>query len=166
MSLSISISSAVLPDSLLNVKTCNRIISMSSIINNQQSIVEKRPDYILCIECISVYHSWYRALHNICMTVRGALLIQLYIRIDRLDLAEKHLKVMKSADEDSTLSMLASAWIALSSVSLTSPSYRTVPCSTVQFSSSPQLLSSIMYCVLLWHLSQCKSFLDASSHTL
>jgi Coatomer epsilon subunit len=53
-------------------------------------------------------------------TVRGALLIQLYIRIDRLDLAEKHLKVMKSADEDSTLSMLASAWIGLSSVSLRS----------------------------------------------
>lgn len=54
------------------------------------------------------------------LTVRGALLIQLYIRIDRLDLAEKHLKVMKSADEDSTLSMLASAWIGLSSVSLRS----------------------------------------------
>jgi coatomer subunit epsilon len=56
-------------------------------------------------------------LNVIYMTLRGALLIQLYIRIDRLDLAEKHLKVMKSADEDSTLSMLASAWIGLSSVS-------------------------------------------------
>jgi Coatomer epsilon subunit len=44
--------------------------------------------------------------------------VQLYIRIDRLDLAESQVKVMKHADEDSTLSMLASAWTNLSVVSL------------------------------------------------
>lgn len=44
--------------------------------------------------------------------------MQLYIRIDRLDLAESQVKVMKHADEDSTLSMLASAWTNLSVVSL------------------------------------------------
>jgi Coatomer epsilon subunit len=43
--------------------------------------------------------------------------VQLYIRIDRLDLAESQVKVMKHADEDSTLSMLASAWTNLSVVS-------------------------------------------------
>ena len=44
-------------------------------------------------------------------------MVQLYIRIDRLDLAESQVKVMKNADEDSTLSMLAGAWTNLSMVS-------------------------------------------------
>ena len=48
---------------------------------------------------------------------RSALLVQLYIRIDRLDLAESQVTVMKNADEDSTLSMLAGAWTNLSMVS-------------------------------------------------
>mmetsp|Transcript_4254 Transcript_4254/g.5848 ORF Transcript_4254/g.5848 Transcript_4254/m.5848 type:complete len:298 (+) Transcript_4254:21-914(+) len=43
-----------------------------------------------------------------------ALLVQMYLKIDRLDLAQKQLKTMKSLDEDSTLSMLSSAWINLS----------------------------------------------------
>lgn len=42
-----------------------------------------------------------------------ALRVQLFLRIDRLDLAQKELKVMKAMDEDSTLSMLATAWIYL-----------------------------------------------------
>jgi coatomer subunit epsilon len=46
-----------------------------------------------------------------------ALLVQLYLRMDRTDLAQKEAKVMKSADEDSTLSMLASAWTNLAVVS-------------------------------------------------
>lgn len=43
-----------------------------------------------------------------------ALLVQLYLRIDRLDLAQKMVKQMKSRDEDNTLTMLASAWTNLS----------------------------------------------------
>lgn len=49
---------------------------------------------------------------------RHALIIQLYLRIDRLDLAQKQLKTMKSLDEDSILSMLATAWVNLSIVSV------------------------------------------------
>lgn len=44
-----------------------------------------------------------------------ALLVQLYLRIDRIDLAEKQLKIMKSQDEDSILTMLSTAWINTSS---------------------------------------------------
>jgi len=51
------------------------------------------------------------------MIVRHALIIQLYLRIDRLDLAQKQLKTMKSHDEDSILSMLSTAWVNLSTVS-------------------------------------------------
>ena len=36
--------------------------------------------------------------------------------MDRFDLAESQVKAMKAADEDSTLTMLASAWTNLSSV--------------------------------------------------
>jgi len=43
-----------------------------------------------------------------------ALLVQLYLRIARLDLAQKQLKIMKALDEDSTLSMLAAAWVDVS----------------------------------------------------
>mmetsp|Transcript_36745 Transcript_36745/g.37398 ORF Transcript_36745/g.37398 Transcript_36745/m.37398 type:complete len:238 (+) Transcript_36745:3-716(+) len=42
-----------------------------------------------------------------------ALLVQLYLRIDRLDLAQKQVKLMKGTDEDHTLTMLASAWTML-----------------------------------------------------
>jgi coatomer protein complex subunit epsilon len=39
------------------------------------------------------------------------MLIQLYLKMFRLDLAQKQLKTMKSIDEDSVLTMLATAWV-------------------------------------------------------
>ena len=43
-----------------------------------------------------------------------ALTTQIYLRMDRLDLAQKQLKSMRAIDEDSTLTQLATAWIHLS----------------------------------------------------
>ena len=38
-------------------------------------------------------------------------MVQLFLRTDRLDLAQKGVKTMKAMDEDSILSMLAAAWV-------------------------------------------------------
>lgn len=48
---------------------------------------------------------------------RRALMVQLCLRIDRLDLAQKEAKTMKALDEDNALSMLATAWVNLATVS-------------------------------------------------
>lgn len=45
------------------------------------------------------------------------MMVQLYLRMDRLDLAQTTLKSMKALDEDNSLSMLATAWVNLSLVS-------------------------------------------------
>mmetsp|Transcript_2955 Transcript_2955/g.5194 ORF Transcript_2955/g.5194 Transcript_2955/m.5194 type:complete len:297 (-) Transcript_2955:656-1546(-) len=42
-----------------------------------------------------------------------ALLIQLLLKIDRVDVAAKELAAMKSIDEDNTLSQLASCWVGI-----------------------------------------------------
>jgi hypothetical protein len=49
---------------------------------------------------------------------RHALLIQLHLKINRSDIAQKQLKTMKGVDEDSVLTMLATAWVNMSIVSI------------------------------------------------
>lgn len=54
-----------------------------------------------------------KCVHKAANMEQHALLVQLYIRIDRTDLALKQVKTMKSIDEDNVLTMLASAWVNL-----------------------------------------------------
>jgi coatomer protein complex subunit epsilon len=55
-----------------------------------------------------------KLMHHGVNMEQNALLVQLFLRIDRQDLAQKQVKLMKSVDEDCTLTMLASAYIHLS----------------------------------------------------
>jgi len=54
-----------------------------------------------------------KSIRNGVTMEQNALLVQLYLRMDRLDLAQKQVKQMKTTDEDHILSMLASAWTLL-----------------------------------------------------
>lgn len=54
-----------------------------------------------------------KCVHKAANLEQHALLVQLYIRIERSDLALKQVKTMKSIDEDNVLTMLASAWVNL-----------------------------------------------------
>jgi coatomer protein complex subunit epsilon len=61
--------------------------------------------------------NWKEAMKHVCTEKtfeHCALMVQLYLRIDRLDLAQKMVKSMKAKDEDNTLTMLANAWTLLS----------------------------------------------------
>jgi len=54
-----------------------------------------------------------KCVHKAANLEQHALLVQLYIRIDRADVALKQVKTMKSIDEDNVLTMLASSWVNL-----------------------------------------------------
>ena len=45
-----------------------------------------------------------------------ALCVHVYLKMDRLDLAERQAKAMAAVDDDATLSQLAHAWVGLHQV--------------------------------------------------
>lgn len=47
---------------------------------------------------------------------RLALTVQIYLKIDRIDLAAKAAAIMATVDDDDTLTQLASSWVNLALV--------------------------------------------------
>lgn len=57
-----------------------------------------------------------RALHNSDNLECMALMLQTFIKMDRVDLARKKLKDMQEKDDDATLTQLAQAWLNIAMV--------------------------------------------------
>ncbi|GLV43904.1 Coat Protein (coatomer) epsilon [Carabus blaptoides fortunei] len=74
-------------------------------------------DMVLPIVAATIYiheknnESALRVLHNSEQLECMALMLQIYIQMDRVDLARKKLKDMQENDDDATLTQLAQAWI-------------------------------------------------------
>ncbi|KAJ8030032.1 Coatomer subunit epsilon [Holothuria leucospilota] len=82
------------------------------------SSVDVNNDTFLLMAASIYYHeenfdAALRCLHQSDSLECSALTVQIYIRIDRVDLAKKEVKKMQELDDDATLTQLAQAWFNL-----------------------------------------------------
>jgi len=67
------------------------------------------------------YEEALRCVHQGTTLEMIALMIQVFLRMDRVDLAEKQLKIMQQTEDDATLTQLATAYVSMAQVSWPAP---------------------------------------------
>ncbi|KAL1117699.1 hypothetical protein AAG570_004014 [Ranatra chinensis] len=85
-------------------------VNNSSSLQNHMFVIAAAMIY--CHE--KSYEAALRVLHSDDHLENLAMNLQIYLRMDRVDLARKELKAMQEKDEDNTLSQLAQAWLNIS----------------------------------------------------
>lgn len=90
-----------------------------------------------------------QAIHTGTTMEQLAMMLQIYLKLDRLDLAKQQLKALRTKDEDSILTQLGSVYVSLATGSTAAPdAVHVLTALSEQYGPSPVLLN-LMACALL-----------------
>ncbi|GAB6018956.1 hypothetical protein CHUAL_000598 [Chamberlinius hualienensis] len=86
-------------------------------LNSMLNDVADTPNDTLLIAAASIYsheqnyEAALKVLHNVESLLSASLSLQVYLKMDRIELAKKELKKMQDADDDALLTQLSNAWV-------------------------------------------------------
>mmetsp|Transcript_39780 Transcript_39780/g.64513 ORF Transcript_39780/g.64513 Transcript_39780/m.64513 type:complete len:296 (+) Transcript_39780:40-927(+) len=96
------------------------------------------------------YEEALRCVHQGTTLEMIALMIQVFLRMDRVDLAEKQLKIMQQTEDDATLTQLATAYVSMAQGGAkVQEAFQILQDLSEKYSSTAMLLTGMAVCHLL-----------------